>query len=122
MRLVLSGVELHGFHGRVTGRARARERFLVDVRLEPLSAHAAATDDIRDAVDYRDVVSVVQQVSVGHAFYLLEAFAAAISDALLERLPLAWVEVTVRKPDVRLAVPVEHAAVTVERYAVTESE
>jgi hypothetical protein len=38
------------------------------------------------------------------------------------RLRISWAEVTVRKPDVRLTLPVEHAAVTVERYAATERE
>jgi 7,8-dihydroneopterin aldolase/epimerase/oxygenase len=98
------------------------QRFLVDVRLDPLGERAAASDDIRDAVDYRDVVSIVREISDARPFHLLEAFAAALADELLARLPLAWVEVTVRKPDVVLDAPAEHAAVTVERYAATESE
>ena len=46
---------------------------------------------------------------------LLEALAAGVADALLERFPVSRVRVRVRKPDVRLEAPVEHAAVTVER-------
>ena len=72
---------------------------------------AAASDRIEDAVDYRDVVAVVREVSERRAYRLLEALAAAIADALLERLPVARVRVRVRKPDVVLELPVEHAAV-----------
>lgn len=122
MRVELLGLELHGFHGVLPEEREHGQRFLVDVRLEPRSARAATSDDIRDAVDYRDVVSVVQRVSADRAFHLLEALAAAVADALAERLPVSWVEVTVRKPDVVLDLPVEHAAVTVERYVPTESE
>ena len=104
------------------GEREHGQRFLVDVRLDPVVERAAETDEIRDAVDYRDVVSIVREISDARAFHLLEAFAAALADALLARLPLTWVEVTVRKPDVVLVLPVEHAAVTVERYATTESE
>jgi dihydroneopterin aldolase len=117
----LLGLELHGFHG-VLPEERARgQRFVFDVRLEPRSTDSSRTDDIEDAVDYRHVVAVVREVSDGRAYHLLEALAAATAEALLERLPVARVEVRVRKPDVELALPVEHAAVTVERYA-TESE
>jgi cardiolipin synthase len=47
-----------------------------------------------------------------------EAFATALADALVERFPLARARVRVRKPDVALARPVDHAAVVVERRAV----
>ncbi len=46
---------------------------------------------------------------------LLEAFASAIAQMLLDRFPVERVKVRVRKPDVVLATPVEHAAVVVER-------
>ena len=121
MRVELRGLELYGFHG-VRPEERAQgQRFLVDVRLEPLDQLAGRSDDIRDAVDYRNVVEVVQEISGGRAYHLLEALAVGMADELLVRLPLAWVEVTVRKPDVVLELPAQHAAVTVERYAETDS-
>ena len=49
------------------------------------------------------------------AYHLLEALAAAIADRLVGGLPVTSVRVRVRKPDVELALPVEHAAVIVER-------
>ena len=117
MRVELHGLELFAQHGVLPAEREQGQRFLVDVRLEPHDERAGESDDIGDAVDYRLVVAVVQEVSGGRAFHLLEAFAAAIAETLLARLPLTWVEVTVRKPDVVLAVPVRDAAVTVERYA-----
>ena len=122
VKVELRGLELHGFHGVLPAEREHGQRFLVDVRLEPADGRAAESDDIADAVDYRDVVSIVSEISGEHAFLLLESLAAALAAALLERLRLAWVEVTVRKPDVVLELPVEHAAVTVERYAAIESE
>jgi dihydroneopterin aldolase len=111
----LAGLELHGFHGVLEQERREGQRFLVDVWLEPLDDTAATTDRIEDAVDYRDVVTVVRDVSDAHAYRLLESLATALADALVDRLPLARARVRVRKPDVRLAVPVEHAAVVAER-------
>ena len=94
------------------------QRFFVDLQLaldEDTVAAAVAGDSIEDAVDYRDVIGAVRDVSDAHAYNLLEAFASAIAAALLDRFPLTAVTVRVRKPDVVLAAPVEHAAVVVER-------
>jgi len=114
----LAGIELFGFHGVLETERRQGQRFLVDLELaleDEAAAAAAASDRIEDAVDYRDVVGAVRDVSDAHAYNLLEAFASAVAAALLDRFPLAAVTVRVRKPDVVLSTPVEHAAVVVER-------
>jgi 7,8-dihydroneopterin aldolase/epimerase/oxygenase len=115
MTIELHGIELHGFHGVLEHERREGQRFLVDVDLDLSDETAAATDRIEDAVDYRDVVSAVAEVSEARRFQLLEAFAAAIAEALVARFPVTRVRVRVRKPDVVLSHPVDHAAVVVER-------
>ena len=91
------------------------QRFLFDLELDVAEPAAALSDRIEDAVDYRDAVAIVREVSDGRSFHLLEALAAAVADALVERLGVTRVRVRVRKPDVDLGIPVEHAAVVVER-------
>ena len=115
LTLELLGLELHGFHGVLEEERRTGQRFLVDVWLEPSDAAAAETDRIEDAVDYREVVAVVREVSDRRAYHLLEALAAALADALVARLRVRYARVRVRKPDVVLGLPVEHAAVIAER-------
>ena len=63
MRVELLGLELHGFHGVLPEEREHGQRFLVDVRLEPLDELAGRSDDIRDAVDYRAVVAIVREIS-----------------------------------------------------------
>ncbi len=113
----LRGLELHGFHGVLEEERRVGQRFLIDLALEPTDDAAAASDRIEDAVDYREVVTVVQAVSSRTTYRLLEAFATSIADELLRQLPLRNVRVCVRKPDVVLPAPLEHAAVVVEKRA-----
>ena len=118
MTIQLQGIELFGFHGVLEVERRHGQRFLVDLELAldaDTAAHATASDRIEDAVDYREVVGAVRDVSDARAYNLLEAFASAVAETLLERFPVAGVKVRVRKPDVVLATPVEHAAVVVER-------
>jgi len=108
------GLELHGFHGVDEDERRDGQRFLFDLWLEVPDA-AGASDRIEDAVDYREVVACVREVSEGRTFRLLEALSAAVADAVLARFPVERVRVRVRKPDVRLDAPVEHTAATAER-------
>jgi 7,8-dihydroneopterin aldolase/epimerase/oxygenase len=107
----LAGLEVFGYHGVNEDERRDGQRFLYDVELDV--GKAGSSDRIEDAVDYREVAACIREVSESRAFHLLEALAAAVADALLDRFPVARVRVRVRKPDVRLAV--EHAAATVER-------
>ena len=113
MRIELSGIELHGRHGVLEHERRDGQRFLFDVELDV--GEAGATDRIEDAVDYREVVACVREVSDGRAYRLLEALASALAEALLERFPVARVAVRVGKPDVALEAPVDYAAVSAER-------
>jgi dihydroneopterin aldolase len=107
----LEGLELYGYHGVTPEERHGGQRFLFDVWLEV--GDAGLSDRIEDAVDYREVAAAVREVSAGTQFHLLEALAAAVAGALIERFPVELVRVRVRKPDV--ALPVEHSAVTVER-------
>lgn len=115
MKIELHGIELHGYHGVLEQERRDGQRFLVDVELELATEAAAATDRIEDALDYRRLVQRVREVSDATAYHLLEAFAAALADALLAYEGVQAVRVRVRKPDVVLDPPVAYAAVSVER-------
>lgn len=115
MTIELRAIELFGFHGVLEHERREGQRFLVDVELDYAEHVAAGTDRIEDAIDYREVVAAVVEVSDGRAYHLLEAFATALANELAARFPVARVRVRVRKPDVVLPRPVDHAAVVVER-------
>jgi dihydroneopterin aldolase len=115
MTVELASLELFAYHGVRTEEREHGQRFLVDVWLDVADATSGSTDLIEDAVDYREVVATVREISEARAYHLLEAFATALVDTLLVRFPLEKARVRVRKPDVRLAVPVDHSAVEVER-------
>ncbi len=107
----VQGLDVFGHHGVAEDERRDGQRFVYDVDFDV--ADAVVSDRIEDAVDYRDVVAIVQRVSDERPFRLLEALAAAVADAIAAELPVERVRVRVRKPDVRL--PVHHTAATVER-------
>ena len=111
MTIELRAIELFAYHGVLEHERRDGQRFFVDAELDYADAASAARDRIEDAIDYREVVAAVVEVSDGRAYHLLEAFATALATELTARFPV----VRVRKPDVVLPRPVEYAAVFVER-------
>jgi dihydroneopterin aldolase len=114
VKIELHALELHGFHGVLDDERREGQHFLFDVELD-VGEEAARSDRIEDAVDYREVAAAVREVSDTRRYRLLEALAAGVADALLERFPVSRVSVRVRKPDVRLDPPVEWSAVSAVR-------
>ncbi len=109
----LHGLEIEGAHGVEEEERRHPQPFLYDLWLE--LPEAATSDRLEDTVDYREVVRCVREISDGRQFGLLEAMAAAVADALIGQFELEGARVRVRKPAVRLEVPVEWTAATVER-------
>jgi dihydroneopterin aldolase len=116
LTIELAALELHGRHGLLDEERAEGQRFLFDLWLD-VPDTAARSDRIEDAVDYREVVATVREVSDGHVYTLLEALATAVAAALLERFPIERARVRVRKPDVQLDAPVEYSAVSVELSA-----
>jgi dihydroneopterin aldolase len=108
------GLELLGFHGVEEDERRKGQAFLFDVQLAVHDA-GAWTDKLVDTVDYNEVVGCIREVSDSRRFNLIEALAAAVADALIERFRVSKARVRVRKPNVQLGYPVEWTAATVER-------
>jgi len=115
MTIELAGLVVFGHHGFLEEERRLGQRFLVDLWAD-VDESAAASDRIEDTVDYRRLAGVVREVFAGQERLLLEALAGAVADGVLGRFgAVDRVRVRVRKPDVVLDPPVEHAAVIVER-------
>jgi dihydroneopterin aldolase len=108
----VAGLEIPGRHGVLEAEREHERPFVYDVELELAEPVA---DELEQTVDYREVVALVQEVSGSRRFRLLESLAAAVADALSERLRPERVRVRVRKPEVELALPVAYTAATVER-------
>jgi dihydroneopterin aldolase len=111
----LTGLVLFGHHGYLEEERRLGQRFLVDLRVDVGDA-AVTSDDIDETVDYRLLAALVREVFAGPERLLLESLGGAVVDGILDRFPaVSRARVRVRKPDVVLDPPVEHAAVVVER-------
>lgn len=95
-RIVLSGLEFHGYHGVFEEEAKMGARFVVDVELRLALPDA---DSLRQTVDYSQVYALVREEVTERRYKLIEALAAKLAAALLERERLVRsVTIRVHKP------------------------
>lgn len=115
-RIVLSNMVFQARHGVNDWEKAEPQRFEVDVELTLDVQPAGLEDDLTRTVDYRGVYDVTRQVVESTTFNLIEALAEAIAHEVLGGHELVQeVVVRVRKPEVRLGGPLDHASVEIRR-------
>lgn len=115
-RIVLAGMAFRARHGVHEREKLEAQRFEVDVELKLELQPAGLDDDLSLTVDYSGTYRIVRQVVESRSFNLLEALAEAIAREVLGAHALVdEVVVRVRKPDVRLDGPIDHAGVEIRR-------
>ena len=95
--IVLKGIELLTHCG-VTAQEREKPQpILVDISFRCPNRKAFLSDQIQDTVDYGAVITKVQEVGQHQHFFLLEALAEQLSQALFKEFPLTHLKLWVRK-------------------------
>lgn len=115
-RIVLANMVFQARHGVAEWEKVEAQRFEVDLELVVDVQPAGLEDDLARTVDYRGVYDTTRQVAESTTFNLIEALAEAIAHEVLGGHELVQeVVVRVRKPEVRLGGPLDHAAVEIRR-------
>jgi 7,8-dihydroneopterin aldolase/epimerase/oxygenase len=96
-------VFIEGFSGRTVigihaSELHATQPVVIDLHAGVPRARACDTDRIGDTIDYSVVRERLQRLLAEHRLQLLEAFAEAVADILLDEFGAAWVRVKVVKP------------------------
>lgn len=95
-RIVLQGLEFHGYHGVFAEERVFGARFVVDLEM---LLHLPEVDDLSRTVDYSRVYALVQREVTERRYRLIEALAAQIASQLMATEPLVEaVLVRVHKP------------------------
>ncbi len=77
---------------------KIRQTIVIDLEMSADIARAAATDDIKDTLDYKGVAKRVQQFVGDSSFQLVETLAERIAGIIRDEFGVAWVRVRVHKP------------------------
>jgi len=97
-RIALHDIVAHGRHG---VHARERERaqpFRIDLVLELDLSRAAASDDLRDTIDYAAVHRRIVEMVQSQSYALLERLASAILDEVASDERIVTADISIAKP------------------------
>ncbi len=111
----LTGIDVYAYHGVLPAERELGQRFVIDVELWGDVGAAAASDSLRDALDYTAVHERIVNLTASERFTLLETLAERIARALLLEFPLEAVTVTVHKPNPPIRNFLGSVSVTVDR-------
>ena len=76
---------------------RVPQTLQFDLEIALPDSRACQTDDIKDALNYADIVRDIQRVLASRHFNLLEALAEHIAQILLNDFKSPWVRISVAK-------------------------
>ncbi|GAB3761856.1 dihydroneopterin aldolase [Nocardioides ginsengisegetis] len=113
--LAVLGIECYGHHGVFDFERREGQTFVIDLALGIDTTPAAASDDLRDTVDYGSLVASVQAAVENDPVDLIETLAQRIAGVCLLDIRVEWVRVTVHKPDAPIEATFADVALTITR-------
>ena len=113
--LAVTGIECFGHHGVFDHERRDGQTFVIDLALGIDSGPAAASDDLRDTVDYGNLVAQVKAAVEKDPVDLIETLAQRIADVCLWDARVEWARVTVHKPDAPIDANFSDVALTITR-------
>lgn len=97
-RILIEGLSARCIIGVNNDERTERQDVVIDIDLYTDMSVPGRTDDIRDAVNYKEVKKKVLGLVESSRFFLIEALAEAISRACLEDEAVEKVRVRVDKP------------------------
>ncbi|QCW49674.1 dihydroneopterin aldolase [Nocardioides dongxiaopingii] len=113
--IAVLGLECWGHHGVFEFERRDGQSFVIDLVLGVDTRAAAASDDLRDTVDYGSLGASVQAAVEKDPVDLIETLAQRIADVCLLDDRVQWARVTVHKPDAPLDATFRDVTLTITR-------
>lgn len=113
--LAVTGIACFGHHGVFEFERRQGQSFVIDLVLGIDTRTAAASDDLRDTVDYGSLVASVKAAVEQDPVDLIESLAQRIADICLLDVGVEWARVTVHKPEAPIEATFSDVVLTITR-------
>ena len=115
-RIHIAGLELYAYHGCNEGERRDGQVFLLDITMEANLARACQSDDLRDTVNYSEVIRCAAAAFTCEACNLIERAAERCAQAILAQFPvIERVTLQAHKPDAPVRYPAADIYVEIKR-------
>lgn len=76
---------------------KIRQTVIIDLEMSADIAKAAATDDVKDTLNYKSVAKRIQSFVADSSFQLVETLAERIAGIIRDEFEVKWVRVRVNK-------------------------
>jgi len=97
-RIFLRGLTAECIIGFIDWERRVKQTVVIDLELPVDCARAAASDEVADTVDYKQIAKRVLAFIEASEFKLVETLAHRLALLLLEEFSLDWVRLSLNKP------------------------
>jgi 7,8-dihydroneopterin aldolase/epimerase/oxygenase len=113
--LTIRGIECFGHHGVFEFERTGGQPFVIDLTLGLDTMSAAASDDLRDTVDYGSLVMEVKAAVETDPVDLIETLAQRVAGVCLLDDRVGYAKVTVHKPTAPIQATFADVALTITR-------
>jgi len=114
-KILLRNVVLYAHLGAEKEEREVRQKISLDVELSLNLEETAQKDDLEKTVDYEKVYNLIKERIEAKKYHLLEALAQDIAQEILKDFPVDEVLIRTKKPQVKLAGPLDYVAVEITR-------
>jgi 7,8-dihydroneopterin aldolase/epimerase/oxygenase len=113
--LSIVGIECYAHHGVLDFERTEGQVFVVDLTLGLDTLSAAASDDLRDTIDYGSLVMKVKAAVEADPVDLIETLAQRVADVCLLDDRVGCARVTIHKPTAPIRATFSDVALTITR-------
>lgn len=114
-KILLKNIILYARLGVKEEEREVRQKVSVDIELSLSLEEAARTDDLEKTIDYEKVYNLIKERIEAKKYRLLEALAQDLAQEILKNFKIEEVMIRAKKPQVKLAGPLDYAAVEITR-------
>jgi len=114
-KILLKGIVLYAHLGAEKEEREVRQKISLDVELSLSLEETAQKDDLEKTVDYEKVYNLIKERIEAKKYHLLETLAQDIAQEILKDFPINEVLIRAKKPQVKLAGPLDYVAVEIRR-------
>jgi dihydroneopterin aldolase len=114
-KILISKIDCMAAVGVTPEERSSTQRLSIDLEFLIDAQKPAASDSIRDTIDYAKVAAVVAEVCASQPFHLIETIAERIAQRVLSDFPTPGTRVLVRKISPITRPTVDHVSVEIVR-------
>lgn len=115
-RIIIENLQVHANHGVFPEENALGQLFVISAVLHADLRAAGASDALEDSIDYGAACRLIDAHARSHTYKLLERLVQSLADALFDGFPaIERVELMVKKPWAPIGLPLDYAAVAIDR-------